>query len=105
VLALPVGKSVIRVGNGGADAGASTEDGKVRAHPIMGWKGFEDVVGLLPGETVDEVGDGDGEPCMCTCSLSVPGSGIAERLMMMIAPMPDFAAGCWMALLACTGQA
>jgi len=57
VLALPVGKSVVGVGNG-----AGTEDAKVRAHSIMGWKGFEDVVALLPGETVDELGDGDDEP-------------------------------------------
>lgn len=24
-----------------------------RAHPISGWKGFEDVLGLIPGATVD----------------------------------------------------
>lgn len=24
-----------------------------RAHPISGWKGFEDVMGTIPGETVD----------------------------------------------------
>ncbi|KZP25327.1 Sec1-like protein [Athelia psychrophila] len=27
--------------------------GKVQAHPIMGWKGFEDVMAILPGETFD----------------------------------------------------
>jgi vacuolar protein sorting-associated protein 33A len=26
---------------------------KVQAHPIVGWKGFEDVVNSIPGETVD----------------------------------------------------
>ncbi|KAL0582013.1 Vacuolar protein-sorting-associated protein 33 [Marasmius crinis-equi] len=26
---------------------------KVQAHPIIGWKGFEDVLALVPGETVD----------------------------------------------------
>lgn len=26
---------------------------KVKAHPIMGWKGFEDVLAILPGETFD----------------------------------------------------
>ncbi|KAF8517245.1 Sec1-like protein [Hysterangium stoloniferum] len=72
VLALPVGKS--GVGNGDAGAGAGAEDGRVRAHPIMGWKGFEDVVGLLPGETVDEVGDGDGEPSPIRGSLSLGGT-------------------------------
>ncbi|KAI5124115.1 hypothetical protein M0805_000928 [Coniferiporia weirii] len=30
--------------------------GKVRAHPILGWKGFEDVVESLPGETIDVIG-------------------------------------------------
>jgi hypothetical protein len=29
--------------------------GKVQAHPIVGWKGFEDVLGSIPGETVDIV--------------------------------------------------
>lgn len=28
---------------------------KVQAHPIMGWKGFEDVVASIPGETTDMV--------------------------------------------------
>ena len=28
---------------------------KVHAHPIVGWKGFEDVVASIPGETVDIV--------------------------------------------------
>lgn len=54
VLAVPVGKG------GGAAAAGGAEDGRVRAHPVVGWKGFEDVVALLPGETVDEVGEGEG---------------------------------------------
>lgn len=29
--------------------------GQVQAHPIVGWKGFDDVVASLPGETVDIV--------------------------------------------------
>lgn len=29
--------------------------GKVQAHPIVGWKGFEDVMAILPGETFDIV--------------------------------------------------
>ncbi|KAJ8518791.1 hypothetical protein ONZ45_g4174 [Pleurotus djamor] len=28
---------------------------KVQAHPIVGWKGFEDVISTIPGETVDIV--------------------------------------------------
>ena len=27
--------------------------GKVQAHPIVGWKGFEDVVSVIPGQTVE----------------------------------------------------
>lgn len=26
---------------------------KVQAHPIVGWKGFEDVVAVIPGQTVE----------------------------------------------------
>jgi len=34
----------------------------MNAHPIVGWKGFEDVVATLPGATVDisQKGDGSG---------------------------------------------
>ncbi|KAF8079084.1 Sec1-like protein [Lyophyllum atratum] len=32
--------------------------GKVQAHPIVGWKGFEDVVAAIPGATVDIVQTG-----------------------------------------------
>jgi len=32
--------------------------GKVRAHPILGWKGFEDVLEAIPGETFDVMQDG-----------------------------------------------
>ena len=31
---------------------------KVQAHPIVGWKGFEDVLASIPGETVDFVPKG-----------------------------------------------
>ncbi|CAL1694404.1 unnamed protein product [Somion occarium] len=40
--------------SGGAK-GKGVADAKVRAHPIVGWKGFEDVVASIPGETVDIV--------------------------------------------------
>jgi len=32
---------------------ARTGTTKVQAHPIVGWKGFEDVLANIPGETVD----------------------------------------------------
>lgn len=43
------------------DGGDASKKGKVsglsrvRAHPILGWKGFEDVLESLPGETFDIV--------------------------------------------------
>lgn len=36
-----------------ADVERTTPQGKVQAHPIIGWKGFEDVVAAIPGATVD----------------------------------------------------
>lgn len=33
--------------------GVSHALGKVRAHPIAGWKGFEDIVNSIPGEVFD----------------------------------------------------
>ena len=42
-----------------ADDPADTRNGtKVQAHPIVGWKGFEDVLASIPGETVDFVPKG-----------------------------------------------
>ncbi|OBZ78910.1 Vacuolar protein sorting-associated protein 33A [Grifola frondosa] len=33
--------------------GKGASPGTVQAHPIVGWKGFEDVIASIPGETVD----------------------------------------------------
>lgn len=43
-----------------ADGAVDAENGstKVQAHPIVGWKGFEDVLASIPGETVDFVPKG-----------------------------------------------
>lgn len=51
-----------------------TSDGKngstkVQAHPIVGWKGFEDVLASIPGETVDFVPKG-----LAPASVLNPGS-------------------------------
>ncbi|KAL0951737.1 hypothetical protein HGRIS_008409 [Hohenbuehelia grisea] len=35
------------------EGGGKTKTTKVQAHPIVGWKGFEDVIASIPGETVD----------------------------------------------------
>lgn len=35
---------------------------KVRAHPIVGWKGFEDIVASFPGEVFDVLQTPDGQP-------------------------------------------
>lgn len=42
--------------DGTADSSSGTM--KVQAHPIVGWKGFEDVLASIPGETVDFVPKG-----------------------------------------------
>ena len=44
-----------------ADGDGSTANPpmKVQAHPIVGWKGFEDVIATIPGETVDIIQIGD----------------------------------------------
>lgn len=36
------------------------DGGKVQAHPIVGWKGFEDILAMIPGKTVDVVQNGVG---------------------------------------------
>ncbi|KAH9949388.1 Sec1-like protein [Amylocystis lapponica] len=42
--------------------GKGSAAGKVQAHPIVGWKGFEDVMASIPGETVDIVQKPDTGP-------------------------------------------
>lgn len=57
VLSNPAGEKDRKVA--AADQSAQRARGaaapKVQAHPIVGWKGFEDVVASIPGETVDIV--------------------------------------------------
>lgn len=48
--AMDKGKKTLDDGDTKKDRNIS---GKVQAHPIVGWKGFDDVVGSIPGETVD----------------------------------------------------
>lgn len=48
---------------------------RVQAHPIVGWKGFEDVVSVIPGQTVDLVQrglSGNEPPSMPLCTRSPP---------------------------------
>jgi hypothetical protein len=35
------------------NGGGTVLPGKVQAHPIVGWKGFEDLLAAIPGETFD----------------------------------------------------
>lgn len=64
--------------DGTADVSGGTT--KVQAHPIVGWKGFEDVLASMPGETVDFVPKGlaptgvvnPGSIVRSTCLGSIP---------------------------------
>jgi hypothetical protein len=47
VLSNPVDKA------GGKPDSEAPSSSKVQAHPIIGWKGFEDVLATIPGETFD----------------------------------------------------
>jgi hypothetical protein len=51
VISNPAEKEKSGESNAGEQTRLST--GKVQAHPIMGWKGFEDVVAAIPGPTVE----------------------------------------------------
>ncbi|KAH8102390.1 Sec1-like protein [Cristinia sonorae] len=53
VLSNPAEKE--KKGEDGSQKGKEPATGRVQAHPIVGWKGFEDVVSSIPGETVDIV--------------------------------------------------
>ncbi|KAM6498628.1 ATP binding protein [Amanita muscaria] len=56
VLSNPADKEKAAVDGDGSTAGPPT---KVQAHPIVGWKGFEEVMTTIPGETVDIVQSGN----------------------------------------------
>jgi len=57
VLSNPAGEKDRKVAGDDTKAGKGKDAAppKVQAHPIVGWKGFEDVVASIPGETVDIV--------------------------------------------------
>lgn len=42
-------------GEGGSGRGGGGGRMKVRAHPVVGWRGFEDIIGSIPGQTVDVI--------------------------------------------------
>ena len=56
---------------------------KVQAHPIVGWKGFEDVLANIPGETVDFVPKG-----LVPLSVVNPGS-IVRSACLRYSPVGD----------------
>lgn len=52
VLSNPAEKNQANTGTTGSGSRTSN---KVHAHPIVGWKGFEDVVDGMPGKTIDMI--------------------------------------------------
>lgn len=52
VLSTPAGGAAAQTAEGQGEEGRVVQ---ARAHPIIGWKGFEDVLAMIPGETVDIV--------------------------------------------------
>lgn len=52
-------KGEVLANNGSSGASGAGGGGKsaerAAAHPIVGWKGFEDIVNLVPGEVVDDI--------------------------------------------------
>ncbi|THH33141.1 hypothetical protein EUX98_g1037 [Antrodiella citrinella] len=55
VLSNPAEKEKKGGEDGDSKKGKEHSVGRAQAHPIIGWKGFEDVVASIPGETVDLV--------------------------------------------------
>lgn len=55
VLSNPAEKEKKGGEDGESKKGKEIGIGRVQAHPIVGWKGFEDTIASIPGETVDVV--------------------------------------------------
>lgn len=53
VISNPAEKEKTSVDASSAADPKKTSMGKVQAHPIVGWKGFEDVISAIPGQTVE----------------------------------------------------
>ncbi|TFY82858.1 hypothetical protein EWM64_g1160 [Hericium alpestre] len=60
VLSNPASGKTRSASDDAAGRGKSQASVKVQAHPIVGWKGFEDVVGSISGKTVDIAQNGLG---------------------------------------------
>lgn len=54
--------------------------GKVQAHPIVGWKGFEDIVAAIPGQTVEITQKPSNK---LTASLNSPGNSFFFTVMLL----------------------
>ncbi|RDB28384.1 Vacuolar protein sorting-associated protein 33A [Hypsizygus marmoreus] len=61
-----------------------TSQGKVQAHPIVGWRGFEDVVATIPGETIDIVQRGSGSKVPPIASLLQPGEKLTTTVVFFL---------------------
>jgi hypothetical protein len=64
--------------------GTKTQE-RTAAHPIVGWKGFEDGLKSIPGATVDDIQKGDAsdiKSCQCFpyCDVLILNSGFAATL-------------------------
>jgi vacuolar protein sorting-associated protein 33A len=75
VLSNPAAERDKSAGGDGDGKGKSPAGGKVQAHPIVGWKGFDDVLASIPGKTFDIVQKGlgraesAGQPMASSCEL------------------------------------
>jgi vacuolar protein sorting-associated protein 33A len=64
---------------GGKGKAATMSTGKVQAHPIVGWKGFEDVLSAMPGQTFDIIPKGVAQDAV-THSVAVMRKSLSPHL-------------------------
>ncbi|EGO31072.1 hypothetical protein SERLADRAFT_359168, partial [Serpula lacrymans var. lacrymans S7.9] len=67
VLSNPAEKALVDDVDG---KGKSASERRVHAHPIVGWKGFEDLLATIPGETFDIVQKARGAPLPSASSVA-----------------------------------
>ncbi|KAJ3766819.1 Sec1-like protein [Lentinula raphanica] len=85
VLSNPAEKEKAAIASNGSKNNAQV-GGKVQAHPIVGWKGFEDILATIPGKIVDEVQNPVG--------VATPLGGIARPKDKAMTTVVFFLGGC-----------
>ncbi|KAL7412422.1 vacuolar protein sorting 33A [Mrakia frigida] len=75
---------VVAGGEGGGGGGAAGGVLMPRAHPIVGWKGFEDVLATIPGATFDDIQTVEGSDAASRVNGRLPKDHVSTTIVFFL---------------------